>query len=83
MQLKKQVIMHLGKQGLTENFFLTLENHFKNHENVKIIVLKSGGHDREKIKELNDKILNKLGKKYTSRIIGFTIFIKKWRKKIR
>ncbi|MEK6878010.1 MAG: YhbY family RNA-binding protein [Nanoarchaeota archaeon] len=83
MQLKKQSIVQLGKQGLTDNFFLTLENNFKTHENVKIIVLKGAGHDREKIKEFNQEILNKLGNKYTSRILGFTIFLKKWRRAVR
>jgi len=29
------------------------------------------------------EILEKLGKNYTAKTIGFTIFIKKWRKKVR
>ena len=80
MQIKKQSAVHLGKQGLTENFFLTLENNFKTHENVKVIVLKGAGHDREKIVQMKEAILEKLGNHYTARIVGFTIFLKKWRK---
>ncbi len=73
----------LGKQGITENFIETLKNNFKKHNNVKISVLKSAGHDREKIKKFSDEILEKLGKNYTTKVIGFTIFVKKWRKAVR
>lgn len=81
MQTISQV--QLGKQGITNNFISTLESHFKNHENVKVCVLKSAGHDREKMKKYSDEILDELGKNYTSRIVGFTIFLKKWRRKVR
>ena len=72
--------IQLGKQGITENFIETLKNHFKNHGNVKVCVLKSAGHDKKKVKEYSEEILGKLGKKYTARIVGFTIFVKKWRR---
>ena len=83
MQHKKQVTVQLGKQGLTDNFFLTLENNFKTHENVKIVVLRQGTRDREKMLDIKETILNKLGKNYTARVLGFTIFVKKWRKPVR
>ena len=73
----------LGKQGITDNFIETLKNHFKKHDNVKISVLKSASHDREKIKKFSDEILERLGKNYTIKVIGFTIFVKKWRKAVR
>ena len=73
--------IQLGKQGITDNFINTLENHFKKYRNVKISVLK--GAERSKIKQYSNEILEKLGTKYTSRIIGFTIVLKKWRKNIR
>jgi len=75
--------MQLGKNGVTENFIQTLKSHFQKHENVRISVLKSAGHTKEKVKKYSDEILNKLGKNYTSRVVGFTIVLKKWRKKIR
>ena len=75
--------VQLGKQGLTDNFITTLKNHFKNHENVKVSVLKSAEHNKEKLKEYSEEILEKLGKNYTSKIIGFTIVLKKWRKAVR
>jgi len=75
--------MHLGKNGITENFIESLKDHFKNHGDVKISVLKSAGHDKEAVKKYSEEILEKLGRMYTARTIGFTIFLKKWKKNVR
>lgn len=72
--------MQLGKNGITENFISCMKTCFKSHENIKISVLKSAGHEREKIKEYSNKIIERLGRFYTAKIIGFTIMVKKWRK---
>ncbi len=75
-----QGYIQIGKNGLVEGTFKILKNFFKTRENVKISVLKSAGHTKENVKEIADKILQELGDHYTYRIIGFTIFLKKWRK---
>lgn len=76
--------MQIGKQGITENFFETLKKHFEKRKNLRISVLKSarpeGKEGKEEVKKYSEKILKELGKKYTSKIIGFTIVLKKWRK---
>ncbi len=72
--------IQLGKNGLTESFLETLKSHFKSYKNVKVSVLKGAGPSREKVKEHKEEILKRLGVNYTARIVGFTIFIKKWRK---
>ncbi len=72
--------VQLGKNKVTENFIETIKNHFKKHDHVKIDVLKSAEREKEKIKVYREEILEKLGKNYTAKIIGFTIFVKKWRK---
>ncbi len=72
--------IQLGKQGITENFIETLKNHFKNHLNVRISVLKNVREDKSQVKEFSKEILEKLGENYTARVIGFTIVVKKWRK---
>jgi len=74
------VTFQLGKQGLSENFIDTLRKSFKNRDNVKISVLKSFSRDRDEVRGTADLICEKLGGNYTSKIIGFTISIKKWRK---
>ncbi|GBE19915.1 MAG TPA: hypothetical protein ENG87_00330 [Candidatus Pacearchaeota archaeon] len=79
----KQANIQLGKNGITENFIKTLQDHFKNHGSVRISVLKSAGHDKSKVKEYTNEIIDKLGKRYTAKAIGFVIVIKKWRKNVR
>jgi RNA-binding protein YhbY len=75
--------IQLGKSGITDNFILTLKNHFKKHDNVKVSVLKSCCRDKKELKEMSEELLEKLGKNYTSKIVGYTIAIKKWRKPVR
>lgn len=76
--------MQLGKQGVTDNFIMSLQNRFKSKSNVRISVLKSARSDgkegKQQIKKYTDTILDKLGKNYTAKIIGFVIILKKWRK---
>ena len=75
--------MQIGKNGIDENFIETLKNHFKNHKNVKVAVLKSATREKIKIKEMAEDLVSKLGDNYNYRIVGFTIFLKKWTKKMR
>jgi len=75
-----QATLHIGKNGLTEGILSSIKANFKNHNDVKIIVLKGAGRDRKTTREIAEKIRAELGKKYVFKIIGFTIFIKKWRK---
>ncbi|MEM4270802.1 MAG: hypothetical protein QXO70_01760, partial [Candidatus Pacearchaeota archaeon] len=63
-----------------QSFLETLKNAFKDRENVKVVLLKSTHHTKEKTKEIAEKIVVGLGKNYTYKIIGFTINLKKWRK---
>ena len=75
--------MQLGKNGVTENFIESLKNSFKNHDNIRISVLKSARHEKKKMNDYSEEILEKLGKNFTSRVIGFTIILKKWIKPVR
>ena len=65
--------VHLGKQGITDNFMQTLRGHFEKYRNVKVSVMKSAGRNKEKVKEYSEILLEKLGVNYTARVIGFTI----------
>ncbi len=75
--------MQLGKNGITDNFIKAIKNGFTFHENVRISVLKNARHTKQKIKQYEEEILDKIGKNYTARVIGFTIVLKKWRKEKR
>ncbi len=72
--------IQLGKQGITKNFISTLKTHFKNNNVVKVSVLKSARESKEDTKKYSELLLNELGNKFTSKIIGHTIVLKKWRK---
>ena len=76
--------VQLGKNGITDNFILTLANQFKKHSVVKVHVLKnargSGKEGKEDVKKYANELLKVFGPKYTTKLIGFTIIMKKWRK---
>ena len=78
MQLISSI--QVGKKGVSENLINTLKSHFKNHQNVKVVFLKNSIRDKKKLKKQAEEIVNELGKNYTYRILGYTVFIKKWRK---
>ncbi len=71
--------IQLGKNGVTENFLGTLRNHFQKYNTMKITVLASARESKADVKKFSLEILEKLGVKYTARVIGFTIIIKHWR----
>lgn len=74
----------IGKQGLTSGMIDLIENMFQNHELVKVAVLKTCTRDRDEIKKLAQDLCNELIKRFKKefnfRIVGFTIFMRKWRK---
>lgn len=81
------VRFQIGKQGLTENFIKNLENCFKNNKSAKIYVLKSaraeGNGGKQQVEKYAKEILEKLGKNYVAKVIGFTIALKKLGKSAR
>ena len=76
--------IQIGKNGITDNFILSLVNYFKTHTLVKISVLKNaradGKEGKEDVKKYAKELVNAFGEKYTTKIIGFTIIMRKWRK---
>jgi RNA-binding protein YhbY len=75
--------IQLGKQGITDNFIVGLKNQFKNCQTIKISVLRSCCRDKDELKKITQEILGNLGKNYTARTIGYTIALKKWRKRVK
>jgi len=84
MKTTRIVGFGIGKKGLTQNFFESLEKTFKKHDLIKVSILKSATRNREEVKKIAREICSELkkriGKDLTAKIIGFTIIIKKWRK---
>jgi len=74
--------IQLGKKGLTSSFLEDLKKRFakKVNMNLKIHVLKSARESKADIKKYAEEIKNFLGEKFTYKVIGFSIFLMKWRK---
>ena len=74
--------IQLGKKGLTSEFIQDIVKRLDKHRNaiLKISVLKSARENKVDVKKYGDEIIAKLGSKYTYRTIGFSIFLRKWRK---
>jgi len=83
--MTSQTQIQLGKNGLTREFLENLKKRFEKPavKNLKVSVLKSARESREDIKKYAEGIQESLGPKFTTRILGFSIFIKKWRKAMR
>ncbi len=81
------VTFQLGKQGLSQGTIELLKKTFKNHELIKISVLKSCTRDRNEIKTISEKICSELekseNKRFSSRIIGFTINLRRLKSKLK
>lgn len=79
--MKKGLLtIQMGKAGLTKAFIKSLRKAFKYREIVKISVLRSSTRDREELQAMAKEICKALGENFTSKTIGFTIILKKWRK---
>ena len=80
--MTSQIEMHIGKNKLTEEFLLDIRRRFENKGivSIKVSVLKSARESKDDVKKYAEEIKNFLGEKYTYRVLGFSIFLKKWRK---
>jgi len=80
--MTSQTQMQIGKNKLTKEFLDEIKKRFADSKikNIKLSVLKSARESREDIKKFAEEIVNFLGKKFTYKILGFSIFFKKWRK---
>ena len=75
--------VQLGKKGLTKELLEDIRKRFENNKikNIKVSVLKSARvNGREDVKMYAKEINEFLGDKFTFRVLGFSIFLKKWRK---
>jgi RNA-binding protein YhbY len=74
--------IQLGKKGLTPEFIIDIQRRLEKYRNatLKISVLKSARKDKGDVQKYAEEIKQKLGNSYTYRVLGFSIFLKKWRK---
>lgn len=74
--------VQLGKKGLSYEFLEDLKTRFDKFTNksIKVNVLKSARETKKDVKEYAEKIQKALGDKFTFKVVGFTIVMRKWRK---
>ena len=80
--MASMIKLQIGKNGFTPEFMNNLKTRFadKGVESVRISLLKSSSRDKEEMQQWADKMLGELGKNFTSKLIGYTIVLRKWRK---
>jgi len=80
--MTSQMEMQLGKNGLTKELLEEIKKRFERTEikNMKISVLKSARESKADVKKYAEDIVEFIGSKFTYRVMGFSIFLKKWRK---
>ncbi|MBR9705410.1 hypothetical protein GOV14_00070 [Candidatus Pacearchaeota archaeon] len=72
----------LGKNGITSQFVKDIKKRIEKYRNatIRVHVLQSARESRDDVKRYEKELIRKLGEKYTSKVIGFTILLRKWRK---
>lgn len=73
----------IGKNGVTEGTIKLLETAFKGGNQVKMAMMRGAGHTKEDTRAAGEKLIEMLGKNYTYKTLGFTIFLQKWRREMR
>jgi RNA-binding protein YhbY len=76
----KKIEMQLGKNGLTHEYLEDVRKRFENYTDMKITVLPSIRKSKADVEKFAEEIKKYLGEKFTYRVLGFSIFLKKWRK---
>jgi RNA-binding protein YhbY len=72
--------LQLGKNGLTEEFIRQVRSIFENETLIKIDILKSACRDKTQAKEIAEKLVEALGKKYDYKLVGYVLTVIKFRK---
>jgi len=81
--MKRIQKLQMGKNGFTESFFEQLKRIFDDAEIVKINILKSACRDKKQATEIAEKIVDRLGKNFTYRLVGYVLTINKFRRAVR
>jgi RNA-binding protein YhbY len=80
----KKMRVQIGKHGLSEGIVENIAKGFKTRDLIRISILKSCSRNREEIRkmaeELSRKVSKAINKPIATRIVGFTIIMRKLRK---
>ena len=72
--------LQLGKAGLSSAFVEQVRSIFESETLVKISILKSICRDKDEAKKIGEDLVERLGKKYGFKLVGYVLTIVKFRK---
>jgi len=75
--------IQIGKNGLTDSVIEQIKKVSLEEEMIKITILKSACRDKEEAKKMCDTLVDKLGKNYTYKLIGYICTLFRFRKNVR
>jgi RNA-binding protein YhbY len=75
--------IQIGKNGLTDSVIQQIKKVSLEEEMIKITILKSACRDKDEAKIMCDNLVEKLGKNYTYKLIGYVCTLFRFRKNIR
>jgi RNA-binding protein YhbY len=71
--------LQMGKNGITDNFIEQLRNMFTHTKIVKVTILKSACRNKADAIALADKLVEKLGTKFSYSLIGYVLTVRRFR----
>jgi RNA-binding protein YhbY len=72
--------LQMGKAGLSEAFIEQVKSSFENEGLVKISILKSACRDKGDAKKIGEDLVERLGKKFGFKLVGYVLTVIKFRK---
>lgn len=73
----KETKFQIGKNGITHGVVESLNLALKTHDRVRISTLQASGRNKDLVKKMAEEIEKSVNYKVKSRIIGFTIILKR------
>lgn len=84
MASKQEILqLQIGKNGLTDAFVEQVRKLSQDKERMKIVILKSACRDKAEAKQMCEELIEKLGKNYAYRLIGYVCTLFRFRKNVR
>lgn len=78
--MKKMKQLQLGKAGLSDAFVEQVKSIFENERIVKISILKSACRNRDDAVKIGESLIDRLGPKYSFKLIGYVLTVMRFRR---
>jgi len=72
--------LQMGKNGLSSSFIEQVKSIFEKEEVLKISILKSACRDKKEAVKISEEVMEALGRKYSYKLVGYVLTVRKFRK---